>query len=1367
MTEAKLPKLCLNMIVRDEAHIIEETLESICKYIDYYIIVDTGSVDDTVNKIDNFFNSKGIEGEIFSIKWQDHFGYARTRALQLCYDKAEYIWIIDADDVIHGEVPIPPRFNKDCYHLKYGKGFTYPRTQIFKADSGTAYAYRGIRHEYPIAKKANATSATIEGNYYIDSRRLGARSNDKKKYLKDALAFERELNNYEGEWETMDEDFAEYLKEYHDGTDDERTVFYGAQSYFDAGEYEKAIEFYIKRIGMGKWFEEQFYSYYKIAECCKALKKPWEEIEKAYLDAYEFRKDRSEPLYEIAKHYREEENYKLAYKWAKQGSVIPYPHGHSLFVYSHVYDYDIHFELIDASFKLKKYKECYMACKQLLGKRLEAHQRNTINSYLNNSKEKLSLSDKENIVIYTGKKVIGENDYDFTKLINLLDVYDIYIVGEYVDVNCFPSMNILNITLEEFNKLKRVIKFAFGYIYDDISLLTNIGSFAGMKLALYQKSGFFNIYLNHGVKLNLLNQNYLNSLFKHLSKIICNDDLKNGLVKFYGLNPNLIYTFGETSDLSNLFNGIRNAYRVKIDNKLNIDNNGFDFVLPKYIDYLSKNGESLKKNHILLNRYYNIIKSLSGILKNAEVYYIQAKYFIKCGRFGDADKCIKDAFKVMKNENYTNDFKKLFDLLLTKIIVGSGKYEEAYQMCQKFMKNSKISEHIRAKFEKIRYKCTDKVKDKYLSYPEKIIDNMTNRLNSNSNNDDNKTDIVFSITTCKRFNLFEKTMNSFINTCTDINMIDRFICVDDNSSEKDRKKMQLKYPFFEFIFKDETQKGHFKSMNIIHNYVTENNVKYLLHMEDDFHFVEKKKYVSTAIKILENDDKLGQVLFNKNYMEVAPHNHDLETGGGIIKYTNDNEIRYMEHEHYDTESKEYSEYIQRNHGKGTHGYWPHYSFRPSVINCNVLRDLGLYSHVPHFEMQYAHEYTHRGYKSAFFDEFSCIHIGKKTWEKNGTNAYKLNETEQFTFKDNNIAIKVLVSDYKHLDLWKRFKEIAYKKLSAFETISKRNIEDIDKHMIRMFSQNNFSYRRDVISRVIRYLDIFRTCKSDYCLLIEEDSSICEDFDEVLRNSIDYMTENNTDMIMFGENDNSDFQEVKEIDSRQVSAYLLSRIGMRKISNYLMRQRLPDGDIYVAINPEMFNIFEYPGCTSRREDYRYTIEEPEDSGIVKYNGYKFYSQMDSHGNDVGYFGDKTLEEIKQMCDENDNMIAFNTSKWVKFKVVADEDLCHLYQSKEPCEGLYIKIEDEVEEEEDLLRAMISDIISKEDNDVILEYDDDISNEISELINDDEDGMIEDDDNNDIDNNESNNNGINSEDEDYEEEDKPVSTTKLGKLLDNLD
>ena len=78
-----LKKLCLNMIVKNEAHIIVETLTKLLKKVpfDYYIICDTGSTDSTVEMITSFFDGCLIEGKIYHHQWVD-FGHNRSLALE-------------------------------------------------------------------------------------------------------------------------------------------------------------------------------------------------------------------------------------------------------------------------------------------------------------------------------------------------------------------------------------------------------------------------------------------------------------------------------------------------------------------------------------------------------------------------------------------------------------------------------------------------------------------------------------------------------------------------------------------------------------------------------------------------------------------------------------------------------------------------------------------------------------------------------------------------------------------------------------------------------------------------------------------------------------------------------------------------------------------------------------------------------------------------------------------------------------------------------------------------------------------------------------------------------------------------------------
>ena len=94
---SELPRICLNMIVKNEGRIIERLLESVAPYIDTYCICDTGSTDDTLDKIHNFFTKLSIEGVICNEPFQD-FGYNRTVSLKRCMKmkNVDYILLLCA-----------------------------------------------------------------------------------------------------------------------------------------------------------------------------------------------------------------------------------------------------------------------------------------------------------------------------------------------------------------------------------------------------------------------------------------------------------------------------------------------------------------------------------------------------------------------------------------------------------------------------------------------------------------------------------------------------------------------------------------------------------------------------------------------------------------------------------------------------------------------------------------------------------------------------------------------------------------------------------------------------------------------------------------------------------------------------------------------------------------------------------------------------------------------------------------------------------------------------------------------------------------------------------------------------------------------
>lgn len=327
------PTVTLCMIVKDEEHIITECLESIYKQVDRYDITDTGSSDKTKEIIKQFFDDKGIPGEVYETEWQG-FGKSRTKSLEnAAKGGADYAWVIDADDRLEGDFKYPKDMTADSYALNIHRGeFNWWRNQIFKLSSG--WRYVGVLHEYAECKgKADKgeqpVTLRLEGNYNIDARTMGARTQEfgddqAAKYIRDAETLIDCLENPEN-------------PNYE--PDNLRYEFYVAQSFFDAANYEKAMEWYEKRATKGGWDEEVWYCVYRVAICKCLLNKPWEQAQDHFLQAWNLRPHRAEPLYQLSRIHRQNNNPRIAYLFAKQAASIPFPKGDILFLAHDIYDW--------------------------------------------------------------------------------------------------------------------------------------------------------------------------------------------------------------------------------------------------------------------------------------------------------------------------------------------------------------------------------------------------------------------------------------------------------------------------------------------------------------------------------------------------------------------------------------------------------------------------------------------------------------------------------------------------------------------------------------------------------------------------------------------------------------------------------------------------------------------------------------------------------------------------------------------------------------------------------------------------------------------------------------------------------------------
>lgn len=348
--------ICLNMIVKNEAHVLRELFDTLHTSINHWVIVDTGSTDGTQELIRTYFAAKDLPGELHERPWRD-FGHNRSEALRLADGKADYIWVIDADDKLHGKLPFDS-LALDGYWLRYDDGCEYWRKQLFR--SGLDWRYVGVLHEFPHSDRA-CTEARLEGAYHIESRRLGARNRDPLKYSKDAAVLERAL-----------------AKE----PDNARYWFYLGQSWFDAKEFSKAKAAYEQRVRLGGWMEEVYFAQLRVGHCEIALGSPDALVTHALLAAHQLRPTRAEALYDLARHFRVRGHWELGLLFAEAACRIPLPVEDVLFVIRSVYEYGALDEFATCSYHTARWREGEKACQRLLAMNLPPDCRARIESNL-------------------------------------------------------------------------------------------------------------------------------------------------------------------------------------------------------------------------------------------------------------------------------------------------------------------------------------------------------------------------------------------------------------------------------------------------------------------------------------------------------------------------------------------------------------------------------------------------------------------------------------------------------------------------------------------------------------------------------------------------------------------------------------------------------------------------------------------------------------------------------------------------------------------------------------------------------------------------------------------------------------------------
>jgi len=609
------------------------------------------------------------------------------------------------------------------------------------------------------------------------------------------------------------------------------------------------------------------------------------------------------------------------------------------------------------------------------------------------------------------------------------------------------------------------------------------------------------------------------------------------------------------------------------------------------------------------------------------------------------------------------DFKD--ELALSAYSIGN--HNVAFDVLQDKLSNRGLSQQQTDIILFNQHFSIDHVADRYTYYDEDKIQEIINR------NPKAIPLITLTITTCKRFDLFEKTINSVIN-CFDINLIDKWFCVDDNSSEEDREKMKSLYPFFEFYWKNTSEKGHPQSMNIIRNHI---KTPYYFHLEDDWKFFTPMKYLHYALEVLQQNPRYGQCLFNKNYAEIET---DIDVKGGLYMTTHSG-FRYYIHE-FVHNSQELDKWVAKYGHCKSSNYWPHFSFRPSLVRTSVIKNIGEFDIIKsHFEMDYAYKYTSHGYISTFFEGIYSLHIGRLTSERNDNtklNAYQLNDEIQFYGKEDK---KVLSSSIKTFvvnldrrpDRWEKFiknnKELDFLNYKRFSGIDGEKMKSTPQ-LQQIFENNDYNMRKGMVgcfmSHIVLYTQLINSNDEIY-LILEDDLEVTNDFKKKFEDLCELLKQKEWDFCFIGHHvrntqelewfNKESMPTIEKYDTYKslvkslggTTAYLISKNGAKKYLDFLDSTGCTNGaDTCIQKSADKLNV--YYCCPNLIFSECFRGQDNIDSNI-QYDYSSLSKTVDERLKDeIDYYNENkvpiqeitNVNDILSICNQpqdNNNPIAF--------------------------------------------------------------------------------------------------------------------------------
>lgn len=302
------------IMVKNEETVLAKTLEPFAQAgINHMIVYDTGSTDNTPEVARKFFKEHSIKhGLVIKEKFID-FAASRNRLLDLAkqhFPNTTFIIMPDAE-----------------WYLNSGQELiNFCKQQLNNPTN--AYIMHVLNKETGIYRPClfrNNCKARFKGRVH-ECIELGVQ------VVPDCIYFTRGLSE-KGRTKTKErfiQDREFLLQSYAEDPHDPHTVFFLAQTYSCLGELATAYKYYQERMKLPGCNENLFETLLRMGALIDILSRTdanysWDAAHKHYLEAFNLRPHRAEPLVMIAEHYIKNNQPELAFVFAQRACQLPIP----------------------------------------------------------------------------------------------------------------------------------------------------------------------------------------------------------------------------------------------------------------------------------------------------------------------------------------------------------------------------------------------------------------------------------------------------------------------------------------------------------------------------------------------------------------------------------------------------------------------------------------------------------------------------------------------------------------------------------------------------------------------------------------------------------------------------------------------------------------------------------------------------------------------------------------------------------------------------------------------------------------------------------------------------------------------------------